>query len=49
MTTLGIVLLVVAGVAVLASLTRGIARYRSVMRRRWPEVPPSTDDEEDGW
>ncbi len=47
MTTLAIVLLVVAGVVVLASLARGISHYRSVMRREWPDVPPVRD--EDDW
>lgn len=45
MTTLAIVLLVVAAVVVAASLARGIARYRSVMRREWPKVPPGNDDD----
>jgi hypothetical protein len=44
-TTLAIVLLVVAGVVVAASLARGITHYRSVMRREWPKVPPRNDDE----
>jgi hypothetical protein len=48
-TTVAIVLLVVAGVVVAASLARGITRYRSVMRSRWPEVPPARDDEDDDW
>ena len=43
MTTLALVLLVVAGVIVLASLARGISRYRAVMRRDWPKVPPRND------
>jgi hypothetical protein len=47
-TTLAIVLLVVAGVVVLASLARGISHYRSVMRRDWPEVEPR-DGNEDDW
>ena len=47
MTTLAIVLLVVAGVVVIASLARGITHYRSVMRRDWPKVEPRSDDEED--
>ena len=47
MTTLAIVLLVVAAVVVLASLVRGVTRYRSVMRRKWPDVPPAADDDED--
>jgi hypothetical protein len=46
-TTLAIVLLVVAGLVVLASLLRGVTHYRSVMRRKWPEVPPARDDDED--
>ncbi|MBD0338725.1 MAG: hypothetical protein ICV67_05495 [Thermoleophilia bacterium] len=45
MTTLAVVLLVVAGVIVVASLARGISRYRSVMRREWPKVPPRNDDD----
>jgi hypothetical protein len=45
MTALAIVLLVLAGVIVIASLARGIARYRSVMRREWPKVPPADDDD----
>ena len=28
-----------------ASLARGISRYRSVMRREWPKVPPRNDDD----
>jgi uncharacterized membrane protein len=47
MTTLAIVLLVVAAVIVVASLAQGVTRYRSVMRRKWPEVPPTRDDDED--
>jgi hypothetical protein len=46
-TTLAIVLLVVAGLVVLASLLRGVTHYRSVMRRKWPEVPPARDDDEE--
>jgi len=46
MTTLGIVLLVVAAVVVLASVARGVTAYRSAMRRKWPEVPPRADDED---
>ena len=46
MTTLAIVLLVVAGLVVVASLARGISRYRSVMRREWPKVPPRNDDDD---
>jgi hypothetical protein len=45
MTTLAIVLLVAAGVVVLASVARGISHYRSVMRREWPKVPPGNDDD----
>jgi hypothetical protein len=45
MTTLAIVLLVVAGIVVLASVARGITHYRSVMRREWPKVPPGNDDD----
>ena len=45
MTTLALVFLVVAGVIVLASLARGISRYRAVMRREWPKVPPRNDDD----
>ena len=45
MTTLAVVLLVVAGVIVVASLVRGISRYRAVMRRDWPKVPPRNDDD----
>jgi len=45
MTTLGIVLLVVAAVVVLASVARGITHYRSVMRRDWPKVEPRDDDD----
>jgi hypothetical protein len=44
-TTLAIVLLVVAGAIVLASVARGISHYRSVMRREWPKVPPGNDDD----
>jgi len=47
-TTLALVLLVVAGVVVLASLARGITHYRSVMRRDWPKVEPR-DENEDDW
>jgi hypothetical protein len=47
MTTLAIVLLVVAGVVVLASLARGISHYRSVMRREWPKVPPPPGNDDD--
>ena len=47
MTTLAVVLLVVAGLVVLASLARGITHYRSVMRRDWPKVEPR--DDEDDW
>jgi hypothetical protein len=47
-TTLAIVLLVVAGVVVLASLARGITHYRSVMRRDWPKVEPR-DGNDDDW
>jgi hypothetical protein len=46
-TTLAVVLLVVAGLVVLASLARGVMHYRSVMRRKWPDVPPARDDEDD--
>jgi hypothetical protein len=46
MTTLGIVLLVIAGAVVLASVARGVAAYRSVMRRKWPEVQPRNDDDD---
>jgi len=46
MTTLGIVLLVVAAVVVLASVARGVTAYRNVMRRKWPDVPPRNDDDE---
>ena len=46
MTTLAIVLLVVAGLIVVASLARGITHYRSVMRRKWPEVPPDRNDDD---
>ena len=46
MTTLAIVLLVVAGVVVIASLARGITHYRSTMRREWPKVEPRDDDED---
>jgi hypothetical protein len=46
-TTLAVVLLVVAGLVVLASLARGITHYRSVMRRDWPKVEPR--DDEDDW
>jgi hypothetical protein len=45
-TTLAIVLLVVAGLVVVASLARGIAHYRSVMRREWPKVPPPGNDDD---
>ena len=48
MTTLAIVLLVVAGIVVLASLARGITHYRSVMRRDWPKVEPR-DRNDDDW
>jgi hypothetical protein len=44
-TTLAIVLLVAAGVVVLASLARGITHYRRVMRREWPKVEPRNDDD----
>jgi hypothetical protein len=47
-TTLGIVLLVVVGVVVLASVARGIAHYRSVMRRDWPKVE-QRDGNDDDW
>jgi hypothetical protein len=46
MTTLGIVLLVIAGVVVLASVARGVTAYRSSMRRKWPEVQPRNDDDD---
>jgi hypothetical protein len=46
-TALAIVLLVVAGVIVIASLARGITRYRSVMRREWPKVPPDPGNDDD--
>ena len=46
MTGLAIALLVVAGLVSLASLAVGIARYRAVMRRRWPEVPPAGNDDD---
>ena len=46
MTTLALVLLVVVGVVVIATLARGITHYRSVMRRDWPEVEPKNDDED---
>ena len=45
MTTLAIVLLVVAAVVVGASLARGITHYRRVMRREWPKVEPGNDDD----
>lgn len=45
MTELAVVLLVVAGIVVLASLVRGLVRYRRVMRRPWPKVPPAEDDD----
>lgn len=48
MTTLGIVLLVVAAVVVLASVARGIAHYRRVMRREWPKVE-RRDGNDDDW
>jgi hypothetical protein len=44
-TGLAIALLIVAGLVTLASLAAGIARYRAVMRRRWPDVPPGNDDD----
>jgi hypothetical protein len=47
-TTLAIVLLVVAGIVVIASLVRGITHYRSVMRRDWPKVEPR-DGNDDDW
>jgi hypothetical protein len=47
-TTLAIILLVIAGVVVLASLARGITRYRSVMRREWPKIEPR-DGNDDDW
>jgi hypothetical protein len=46
-TTLAIVLLVIAGVVVVASLARGISHYRSVMRRDWPKVEPRDGDDDD--
>ncbi len=46
MTGLAIALLVVAGLISLASLAAGIARYRAVMRRKWPEVPPVRNDDD---
>jgi hypothetical protein len=46
-TTLAIVLLVIAGVVVVASLARGISHYRSVMRRDWPKVEPRHGDDDD--
>jgi hypothetical protein len=45
MTELAIALLVVAAIVVLASLASGIARYRRVMRRPWPKVPPADDED----
>ncbi len=48
MTTMAIVLLVVAGIVALASVARGVAHYRRVMRREWPDVPPA-DHEDDDW
>jgi hypothetical protein len=43
-TELAVVLLVVAGTVALASLVSGLVRYRRVMRRPWPKVPPPADD-----
>jgi hypothetical protein len=45
-TTLAIVLLVVAGLVVVASVARGVMHYRSVMRRKWPDVPPPRNDDD---
>ncbi|MEX2211477.1 MAG: hypothetical protein WD689_06910 [Gaiellaceae bacterium] len=45
MTTTAIVLLVFAALVVVASVAAGIARYRAVMRRQWPEVPPLKDED----
>jgi hypothetical protein len=45
-TTLALVLLIVAGIVVLASLARGITHYRSVMRRDWPKVEPREEDDD---
>lgn len=45
MTELAIILLVVAGIVALASLVSGLTRYRRVMRRPWPKVPPAEDDD----
>lgn len=36
----------VAAIVVAASITRGIVRYRRVMRRPWPKVPPAQDDDD---
>jgi hypothetical protein len=47
MTTLSIVIFVLAGVVVITSLVGGIARYRAVMRRNWPKLPPAEGDDED--
>jgi hypothetical protein len=44
-TELAIVLLVVAGIVALASLVSGLVRYRRVMRRPWPKVPPADDED----
>jgi hypothetical protein len=44
-TELAIVLLAVAGIVALASIASGIARYRRVMRRPWPKVPPADDED----
>jgi hypothetical protein len=45
MTELAVALLLVAGIVVVASLASGIARYRHVMRRPWPKVPPADEDD----
>ena len=45
MSGLAITLLVVAGVVALASVASGIVRYRRVMRRPWPKVPPRNEDD----
>jgi hypothetical protein len=45
-TALAVILLVVAGLVVVASLTRGIKQYRSTMSREWPKVEPRDDDED---
>jgi hypothetical protein len=45
----GVVLaaVIVAALVVVASVARGVARYRSVMRRSWPKVPPGEDDDDE--